>query len=257
MESEEKEITLFHNGYEIKLKIKKDYEETKNQIKKAIYFQDKDLEKFELFYFDEDGDENNIDEDEFESAFKAEKWALRGQDDDIDKKADLSEINSKIKSEVNKTQKEINEKVKKIKEELISKFTKIVNNKISENTKKYEEKIKNLEKIIKSLKNKNKEIIEEIEKENENSLKTHLQQLVNYAESKIQEQMEQYNNEFVDALDSNITQSTMKIKEVNNEVKNKIAELTEEQTKMKNTMDDIKNNFSAIFNKSKILKQNK
>ena len=69
--------------------------------------------------------------------------------------------------------------------------------------------------------------------------------------------MEQYNNEFVDALDSNITQSTMKIKEVNNEVKNKITELTEEQTKMKTTMDAIKNNVSAIFNQSKILNKNK
>ena len=260
MSIEEKEITLYHNEYEIKLKIKKDFEETKKAIKEKLYFQDKDLNKFELFYLDEDEDENNIEEDTFEDAFNSNKWGLRSNEvdninpEENDKlKIDLEDVKEKIKNKVNKTQKEINEKVKAIKDELISKFTKLANNKISENNKKYEKKIQNLEKIIKSLKDKNKTIIEEIEKEHESSIKTSLEQLTNYAESKIQEQMEQYNNEFVDTLDSKITDSTVKLKEVNNEVKNKINELNEDQEKMKNTMDTIKNNVSEIFNKSQIL----
>ena len=257
MSFEEKEITLYHNEYEIKLKIKKDFEETKKAIKEKLYFQDKDLEKFELFYIDDDDDENVIDEDNFEDAFNSSKWKLQSLEEENNKdtnddkpKIDLEEVKGKIQKKVKDKQKEINEKVQKIKEELVSKFTKIVNNKITENNRKYEEKIHNLEKIIKTLKEKNKAIIEDIEKEHASSIKSSLEQLANYAESRIQEQLEQYNSEFVDALDSKITESTMKLKDVNNEVKNKIVELNDDQVKMKNTMEEIKNNVSDIFNKS-------
>ena len=83
MSIKEKEITLSHNGYDsIKLKIKKDYEEAKKAIKEKLYFQDKDLNKYILSYLDDDGDENNIDEDEFESAFQSSEWVLKPIDEE-------------------------------------------------------------------------------------------------------------------------------------------------------------------------------
>ena len=162
MSSEEKKITLKHNGYEITLKIKNDYEESKNALKKAIYFQDKDLEKFELIYIDEEEDENVIDEDNFEEAFNSSVWELRPTDENPQPKepqVDLKEIKKQVKNKVNKAQKDINKKIEQIKEDLKQKFMKIANEKITANNLKYEEKIKKYEEIIKSLKEKNKLIL--------------------------------------------------------------------------------------------------
>ena len=84
IKEKEKEIILKHNGYTIKLKIKRNYEEAKKVIKEALNFKDKDLEKYYLLYLDDDDDENNIDEDEFNDAFKSSNWVLRLKDDDTD-----------------------------------------------------------------------------------------------------------------------------------------------------------------------------
>ena len=257
MSIKEKEITLSHNGYDsIKLKIKKDYEEAKKAIKEKLYFQDKDLNKYILSYLDDDGDENNIDEDEFESAFQSSEWVLKPIDeeevDDPEKdkekiKAELEEFKKKVNKNVKNKQKEINEKVQKIKEDLISKFAKISKEKIDENNRKYEEKIKKLEEIIKSLKEKNKKILEDVKKEYEESIVNILDAAGDFAGKKIEDQLESYNNQFNEVLTSEITESTKQMSAINNTIKNNIGELTNDQGKMKVVMDDIKGKFSELY----------
>ena len=259
MSIKEKEITLSHNGYDsIKLKIKKDYEEAKKAIKEKLYFQDKDLNKYILSYLDDDGDENNIDEDEFESAFQSSEWVLKPIDeeevDDPEKdkekiKAELEEFKKKVNKNVKNKQKEINEKVQKIKEDLISKFAKISKEKIDENNRKYEEKIKKLEEIIKSLKEKNKKILEDVKKEYEESIVNILDAAGDFAGKKIEDQLESYNNQFNEALTSKITESTIQMSTINNTIKNNIGELTNDQGKMKDVMDDIKGKFNELYKK--------
>ena len=118
MSSKEKKITLKYNDYEIDLKIKNNYEEARNTIKKKLYFQDKDLAKLELYYIDDDNDENNIDIDTFEEAFNSSVWAIRRFDENPQpvpqsepqkKTVDKEEIGKKVK----KAQEDINKKLKK------------------------------------------------------------------------------------------------------------------------------------------------
>ena len=256
MSIKEKEITLSHNGYNsIKLRIKKDYEEAKKAIKEKLYFQDKDLNKYILSYIDNDGDENNIDEDEFDSAFQFSEWVLKPIEEDDDNpgkdkekiKAELEEFKKGVNKNVKNKQKEINEKVQKIKEDLISRFTKISKDKISENNRKYEEKIKKLEEIIKSLKEKNKKILEDVKKEYEESIVNILDAAGDFAGKKIEDQLESYNNQFNEALNSKIRESTIQMSEINNTIKNNIGELTSDQGKMKDVMDDIKGKFNELY----------
>lgn len=253
MSSEEKKITLKHNGYEITLKIKNDYEESKNALKKAIYFQDKDLEKFELIYIDEEEDENVIDEDNFEEAFESSTWGLRPIDDNNQPAVNLEEIKTKVNDKVKKTQKEVNEKIEKIKEELKQKFIKIANEKITTNNLKYEAKIKKYEEIIKSLKEKNKLILKQVEDAHEESVKKIIDEISEYTEKKVENELDQYNNEFSDNLNSIISESTLNIENTNKEVKKITDDLISIKEKMKDAMDGSRLIISDIFNKSQLM----
>ena len=259
MSSEEKKITLKHNGYEITLKIKNDYEESKNALKKAIYFQYKDLEKFELIYIDEEEDENVIDEDNFEEAFNSSVWELRPTDENPQPKepqVDLKEIKKQVKNKVNKAQKDINKKIEQIKEDLKQKFMKIANEKITANNLKYEEKIKKYEEIIKSLKEKNKLILEQVEKEHEASVQKILNEVSEYTEKKVEDELDQYNNEFNDNLNSIIQESTLKIEASNQEVKKNTEEIISFTDKIKQSMEGSRIIMSDIFNKSQANQNN-
>jgi len=260
MASEEKKITLRHNEYEITIKIKNDYEESRNALKKAIYFQDKDLEKFELFYIDEEEDENIIEEDNFEEAFNSSIWGLRPIDDNTqppEPQVDLKEIKKQVKNKVNKAQKDINKKIEQIKEDLKQKFMKIANEKITANNLKYEEKIKKYEEIIKSLKEKNKIILEQVEKEHEASVQKILNDVSEYTEKKVEEELEQYNNEFSENLNSIIQESTLKIEKSNQEVKKNTEEIFSFTDKIKQSMDGSRMTMSEIFNKSQAVNNQK
>ena len=253
MSSEEKQITLKHNGYEISLKIKNDYEETKKLLKEKIYFQDKDLEKFELFYIDDEEDENIIDEDNFEEAFESSTWGLRPIDDNNQPAVNLEEIKTKVNDKVKKTQKEVNEKIEKIKEELKQKFIKIANEKITTNNLKYEAKIKKYEEIIKSLKEKNKLILKQVEDAHEESVKKIIDEISEYTEKKVENELDQYNNEFSDNLKSIISESTLNIENTNKEVKKITDDLISIKEKMKDAMDGSRLIISDIFNKSQLM----
>ena len=158
----EKEIILLHNEFEIPLNITSDYNESINALKKKIYFQDKDMENYSLYYLDEEGDEIDVDEYQFDDAYNSSKWGLRKQDkEEANPSVDISEVKAKFEENA---QKYVNAKINKIKKDLMDKFTKIFNEKISANNLKYEEKIKKLEQTIKSLKEKYKQIIETMKK---------------------------------------------------------------------------------------------
>ena len=253
MSSEEKQITLKHNGYEISLKIKNDYEESKKLLKEKIYFKDEDLEKFELFYIDDEEDENIIDEDNFEEAFNTSTWGLRPIDDNNQPAVNLEEIKTRVNNEVKKTQKEVNEKIEKIKEELKQKFIKIANEKITANNLKYEAKIKKYEEIIKSLKEKNKLILKQVEDAHEESVKKILDEISEYTEKKVENELDQYNNEFSDNLNSIISESTLNIENTNKEVKKITDDLISIKEKMKDAMDGSRLIISDIFNKSQLM----
>ena len=77
MENKEKQIILKYNNQEITINIKPNLEESLNEIKKKLDFQDKDLEKYALYYLDEEEDETIIEEDTFKEAFLSKIWGLR------------------------------------------------------------------------------------------------------------------------------------------------------------------------------------
>lgn len=257
-EVETKEITLQHNGYDIKIEITKDLEKTKELIMKKLYFQKNDLEKFGLFYLDEDDCENDIDEDNITEAFDCNKWGTKSFNDDQEKedeasgnKVDKSKDNEKINEEtIKREQKRINEKIKKIKKELIDKFTKIANQKIAENKAKYDEKIKKLEEIIKSLKEKNKSILEEITKAHESTIQELIKNISKYAEDKIGSELDNYNKTFNESLSSQIEQNSKIINQQNNILMSSIKQISDAKENMRKTIDDSKGVFRDVFKMS-------
>ena len=249
----EKEITLDYNGYEIKINIKNDYNETMGIIKKTLYFNDKDLEKSTLYYIDEDDDENDIDdEDQFEEAYKSSHWGLRKQEEEsTPDPIDITEIKAKIQANA---QNVINEKIKEIKNELIAKFTKIANNAIFSTIKKYEEKIKELEGTIKSLKEKNKKTIEEMEKSNAESVKKVLKSVSEYSKDEINKYMVEYNNELSKVMESHMDNINSKVKTIKEEDKNKLKDLNKVQEDMMSSILESKDKFSSIYRMSMNIK---
>ena len=249
----EKEITLSHNGYEIPLKITNDYNESMKALKEKLFFQDQDMEKYSLIYYDEEGDEVDVDEDSFDDAYESSKWGLRKQEEEENQtpQVDISEVKEKIKEN---TQKDINEKINKIKKDLMTKFTKISNEKISANNLKYEEKIKKLEKIIKSLKEKNKKIIETLKKSHEESVNDILNQVSTFAGNEITSHLSVLNTSFNKDLNNSINNCTNQTKNTIEDIKNKIKEAGNQQKTMQDSLEQSKNKFGEIFRLSMKIK---
>jgi len=251
--AEEKEITLFYNGYEVTVNIKNDYTGAMSAIKEKLYLQDKDLEKFSLVYIDDDEDEVDVEEDQFDEAFNSSKWKFNKQEEEEDETAkgnntpDISEIKEKIKSN---TQKEVNQKIKKIKEDLINKFTKITNEKIALVQSQYEEKIKKLEETIKSLKEKNKQSMEEIEKRHEESVQNILNEVSKYAEERINNSIDIYNEEMTNVMNSQIQNDTTEFKNIEEKISKDFSKITTQQENMRESINDSKTNFSEIYRMS-------
>ena len=250
-----KEITLEYNGYEIKLKIKKDYESAIDTIKKTLYFQDKDLENVGIFYLDEDDCENDVDEDSFDEAYGFEKWGIRKKnEEEEDKKGNGNEDNGiseeKLEEEkkklTKKLQNEVNEEIKQKIEDLKNKFKKIVNERIKANNSKYEQKIKDLNDIIKQLIEKNKTIIED----NKTIQKNCIEKIIEYAEQKLNDQMEFLNTDFYSNIDSKLKDSNININTKNRTIEKEIQSLEKNQSEMSKVMDNCKNNFREIYKAS-------
>ena len=203
-----KEITIKYNGYDIQLEINNDYNSTLEIIKKKLYLQDEDLGNIFIYYIDEDNLENELDEDNFDEAYESVNWTIYRNDQNKNEKEtdgkELEEEKKNLEKELKeklkeKLKKEVNEKIKKKIEELKTKFTKIANEKIMAITSKYEKKIQELNDTIKQLIEKNKIIIQENNKIQKSCLDT----IIEYAEQKLNENLENLDNNIFNKEDFN------------------------------------------------------
>lgn len=248
----EKEITLEYNGYNIKIQITDNYEETQKIIMQKVYLQEKDLNKYSLYYHDEENDICDVEEDQFDDAYNSDNWVLKklGEEEDGEEekpKVDLTSYKDQIKENA---QKDVDTKISKIKNDLIEKFKEITKKKISDCTAKYEKKIKKLEEIIKSLKEKNQENMKIMEKANEESVRKILESVSQYTESKIGSQMDEYNNELTKNVDSQLKLYNEKAVKINDEAKIKINELNNQKESMRNSISNAKGIFCEIYKMS-------
>ena len=237
----EKEIILLHNEFEIPLNITSDYNESINALKKKIYFQDKDMENYSLYYLDEEGDEIDVDEYQFDDAYNSSKWGLRKQDEDI------SEVKAKFEENA---QKYVNAKINKIKKDLMDKFTKIFNEKISANNLKYEEKIKKLEQTIKSLKEKYKQIIETMKKSHEDSVNSIINQVSQFAGNEIMSHMSKLDKDFDENLKTGIYTFNNETGKIVSSIQENIENVGGRQNMMKQSLDASKPKFLEIYQMS-------
>ena len=160
-----KEITLHHNGYEISIKIEEDYEETIEKIKEKLYFTDKDMEKYQLFYYDEDNDECDYDKGSYKEAYSNEE---------------ITEFGLRQKEEINKiwTEKcrEYKKKIKTL-EGIIKNLKKMQKASIDDLKKIQETSIENtIKEVISAAEQKIGEICEQCNNELYSTLKTNLAQ---------------------------------------------------------------------------------
>lgn len=247
----EKEITLKHNGYDIKVKIKNNFKETKENIKKTLYFRDNDIEKYKLYYIDEENDQIDVDDEDnlknFDEGFaNAKNWGLElidengGQGD-----ANIDEIIGKVKD----AKEAMNDQAKAFQRNITNKFKEISNKKISELSQKYENKIKNLEDIIISLKKKNKDLVDIIGKMKEIQ-DSSIQNILNYAETKIGEKFDEYNTECEKSLNSKISESKLGLSKLSLNIRNSLKELEKNRQDMQEKIDDSKEHFQSIYNLS-------
>jgi hypothetical protein len=252
--SNSREITLKYNGYPIPITITDNYKETINTIKKKLFLQDKDLKRTEIFYFDEDELENDLQEDDYDDAFSNEEikvWGLRlknegdGGDEDEGKKDEGKNAISEEK--VAEIKKDLEKKFQKRQKELISKFKKFANEKITANNKKYEEKIKKLQEKIKSLKEKNKKDLDEIKKIQEVSILKALNDVSEFAEKKIGEQFDAFNGEFSEKIGSEIQKTNIDINTKSNDLRKKISSMGDEKEKLDGVFNNTKDTVRDLF----------
>ena len=250
-----KSITLKYNGYEIPIEITDNYEETIENIKKKLFLRDKDIKRSEIYYFDEDDLENELNKDDYDEAFSNEDikaWGLSikgegdGGDDDEEKKGGENK-NDISEEKLDEIKKDLEKKFQKRQNELKSKFTKIANEKITANNKKYEEKIKKLQNIIKSLKEKNKKDLDEINKMQEATILKVINDVSEYAEKKIGEQLDVFDNDFTYNIESEINKNSININTKSNNIKKVIGSMDDEKGKLDNVFSTTKDNVRDLY----------
>ena len=254
-------ITLKHNGFEIPITITENWKETMENIKKKLYFREKDLKKYDIFYFDEENFENDLSEDDYDSVYSDEVikvWGLRPknseeeENDDGDGDVGNDKGNNKGISEEKQEEitKDLEKKFQKKQKQLVEKFKKIATEKIAANNLKYEERIKKLEQTIKSLKEKNKKELDEINKIQEESVLKIMEELSDYAENKIGEQLNNFNSKFTEDLKTQIENSSIEINTKSNSVKKVISSMDNNQNEMNEKFKDTKDIVRDIYEKS-------
>ena len=258
-----KTITLRHNGFEIPITITKNWQETMENIKNKLYFREKDLKKYDIFYLDEESLENELNEDEYDDVYKDEEikiWVLKNPDEDEkgDGNGDGDDVsndkgNNKVISEEKQEEitKDLEKKFQKKQKQLVEKFKKIATEKITANNLKYEERIKKLEQTIKSLKEKSKKELDEINKIQEESVLKIMEELSDYAENKIGEQLNNFNSQFTEDLQTQIKNSSIEINTKSISVKKVISSMDNNQNEMNKKFTDTKEIVRDIYEKSK------
>ena len=72
---EEKKIILKHyKTFDVPVKINKNYEETIERIRVALYFTGEDMNNIKIIFVEEDDCEDILDEDNIERAFDKKEW---------------------------------------------------------------------------------------------------------------------------------------------------------------------------------------
>jgi hypothetical protein len=120
-----KEIEIDYMKRRTKINLPKNYSEFVKLCKETFYLSKDRSELMSLVYYDNEGYENIIDEDEYdkEDCRKAEYWKLIIEEEEEEENAEDIDT-SKSKEQLMKTKNEIIEKSKKYKEELYQKFSK-------------------------------------------------------------------------------------------------------------------------------------
>lgn len=254
-------ITLKHNGFEIPITITENWQETMTNIRNKLYFREKDLKKYDIFYLDDENYENDLNEDDYDSIYSDETikiWGLRlktpdeGENDDGDGDSNVIDNNKAIsKEKEEEITKDLEKTFKKKQKQLIEKFKKIATEKIAANNLKYEEKIKKLEQTIKSLKEKNKKELDEINKIQEESVLKIMDEVSEYAGKKIGEQLVSFNSQFTEDIQTQIQNSSVEINTKSISVKKVISSMDTNQSEMNEKFKDTKDIVRDIYNASK------
>ena len=140
------EIEIDYMKRKTKVNLPKKYSEFLELCKKTFYISEERSGLMSFVYFDNEGYENLIDEDEYnkEESRKVECWKLIIDEDEEEEGE--KDINSSIsKEELIKTKNEIIEKAKSYKEKLYQQSMKIVESKIKERNKQHKENIKKIQ----------------------------------------------------------------------------------------------------------------
>ena len=168
--SSKEEIEIDYMKRRTKINLPKNYSEFVKLCKETFYLSKDRSELMSLVFYDNEGFENIIDEDEYdkEDCRKAEYWKLIIEEEEEENAEDID--TSKSKEKLMKTKNQIIEKSKKYKEELYQKFSikaqegiKARNEQHKKNVQKLQDEYKNcLEELKKIIKTQYKENIEQI-----------------------------------------------------------------------------------------------
>lgn len=232
---EEKEIILKHyKTFDVPVKINKNYEETIERIRVALYFTTEDMNNIKIIFVEEDDCEDILDEDNIERAFDAKEWYTKKKakkvgpvvDPNDNEKAKLKAENSQLKRQINNLEKSLQETI----------------NSCNEKYKKQLDELKN--KFINELKQR--------ETLNKNNIEQITKSLSEYAQSVVKSKVEGYNNNIQNALNSKIEQSQISLKSGINDISQALNDINNNKEEIKKQIDESNKNFSQIIEISKI-----
>jgi len=231
-DEEEKQITLNHNGYNIPIKIKNDYDNIKEAVKKALYYTDEEFDKININFLDADECENMLDEDNCDDAYNADEWTTSKKDS-----PDPGLIHDE-------------EEIKKLKEEIERLKAKIKNsNSLQDAVKKCNEKYKSQ---LEELKTKFINELKQREALNKNNIEEITKNLTEYAQNTIKTKVEGYNNNIQNILNSKIESSKANLKKDNEDINKALKDINNNKDEIKKQIDESNTNFSKIIEISKI-----
>ena len=226
-EEREKTITLIHNEkYKVPVKIKENYDKAIESIKEALYLTQDEMDKLTINFKDPEGDENMLEESNFDDAFESDVWTTSKNTIDDNNKQNNNEITEEDKNKIIK--------------ELRENYTKFMNEKIREINKNWKEKI-NL------LTNKFKNELAQREELNQSIIDNIMKKISNEAKEGIKNSVETYKSKIDGIIDSKIETSMANlVKEKNEFIENKkLIENT--QKEIKDKVNESQLNFNDIM----------
>lgn len=180
-----RQVKVECNGKTLTISNFSNYKEAIEQIRKKFKLPKSAMNNAEIWFFDEDGDRVNLDEESFneEDAKKSKQWCVKV--DPIGVEKNNNEI---IKNILNELKVPIEKDINQYKNNLVVMCQKIMEQKMKEKDKKYEEELKKMEEeYCKEL--------ERVKNEAESETKTALDQVVEKANSIIDDLINKYDEE--------------------------------------------------------------